>query len=146
MRSWPNQRITLVFSWRDWRKHVMMGGVRLRLKPGSSASKYTALPLHQPCLVGISLSGRHNALSLWLNQVSTPETEATYSLTMVFSRWQSSWGAYIPSPAIAITFPHFTTYCHRHAGLRHTFTAESQCQVVSSSPLYSGGSEFKSRR
>jgi len=40
----------------------MMAGVRLRLKPGSSESRYRALPLHQPCLVGISLSGGHNAL------------------------------------------------------------------------------------
>jgi hypothetical protein len=53
---------------------------------------------------------------------------------------------HILSPALAITFPHFTTYCHRHEGLLHTFTAESQGQVVSSSPLYSGGPEFKPRR
>jgi len=39
-----------------------MGGVRPRLKPGSSEGKYRALPLHQPCLVDITLSGRHNAL------------------------------------------------------------------------------------
>ena len=97
----------------------MMAGVRPRLEPGSSESKNRSL--HQSCLVGTSLSVGHNALILVVKSGFNSGNGGNLFLDHECFQGDYPLGVHILSPPLAITFPHFTTYYHRHARLRHAF-------------------------
>jgi len=86
----------------------MMAGVRPRLKPGSSESKYRALPLHQSCLVGTSLSGGHNTLIFVVKSDVNCENRGNIFLDREYSEGDSPLGVHIFCPQPSLLLSHIS--------------------------------------